>query len=133
LRSADLGDLARAVAEHIARPRPALCRLVLAVVESAFLERQATAADAIVEQLACPRERDDLRIDPRAQPGADPRPVGRVRRPPRGQARQFGGDFLEAQPQLLRDQDERDAANIGAQEAPLAAAGAQRLDQSLAS
>ncbi len=129
--SADLGNLPRPVADHIARPRSALRRLVPAVVEPAFLERQATAADALVEQPARSRQRRDLRVDPRAQSGADPRPVGAVGRSPRRQSSQLVADLLEAQPHLLRDQDEGDAADIGPQEATLSAAGAQRLDQPL--
>src|SRR3546814_17571655 len=43
LRSADFGNPPGPVADHIARPGAALRRLVLAIVDPAFLERQATA------------------------------------------------------------------------------------------
>src|SRR3546814_11931836 len=72
LRSADLGNLPGPVADHIARPGAALRRFVLAIVEPAFLERQAAAADAPVEQPARSRQRRDPRAHPRPPPGAGP-------------------------------------------------------------
>src|SRR3546814_2076698 len=84
-------------------PRAALRGLVLAVIEPAFLEREAPAADAIPEQLARAFKRRDLRIDPRAKAGADPRPVGAIRRPPGRKPRQLVTNLLEAQPHLLRE------------------------------
>ena len=83
------GNIARSVAQQIARPGAALRRLVARVIKSAFLEAQATATDTTVEQIACPFERRDLRVDPRAQAGADPAPVGGIGGTFRREARQF--------------------------------------------
>src|SRR3546814_13295188 len=62
-----LRNLPRPVAEQIARPGAALRRLILYVVEPAFLQRQAAAADALVEQFARSFERRNPRVAPRAQ------------------------------------------------------------------
>src|SRR3546814_11404844 len=96
-------------------PRAALRGLVLAVIEPAFLEREAPAADAIPEQLARAFKRRDLRIDPRAKAGADPRPVGAIRRPPGRKPRPLVTTPLAAQPHLPRDDDEGNAADVGPQ------------------
>ncbi len=47
------------------------------------------------------------------------------------QVGQFALDLGQREAQLLRNQDETDAANVGAQETPLVSRGAQRLQQPL--
>src|SRR5579883_935775 len=81
------------VAQQEARPRPGPASAVAGIVERAFPEREAAAADTAVEQLARALEHGDPLIERAADTPADALPVGARGRPLLRQGAQLAADL----------------------------------------
>src|SRR5581483_7207698 len=108
----------------IARSGAAARRDVARVGKLAAVERQAAAADALGEPGAQPFELGDARLNALRPGGGQLRPVVPLRHAVARQAGELVADLLERQPDLLREHDERDAANHRPRVAAVAGAGA---------
>src|SRR3990170_7616217 len=104
---------------------------VVLVVELALLQAEAAAADALVELVAGAGQQVDTLVDLEAHPAADLLPITERRRAALRELGELRLDLGERQAELLRDQDEADPADVGAQETALVAACAERLNQPL--
>lgn len=107
--------------------------MVVKIVELAVFEAEAATADAPVKPVAGPLELGDARVELFPDRAADRLPVLSRGRPAVRQARELLLDLRQPQPQLLRNQDEAQPADVAAQEPALIAAGADRFDQPLSS
>src|SRR5690606_27777533 len=96
-----------ALGDHEARAGTRAAGPVVGIVKRAFAQRQAAAADAIVQPIAGALKLRDARVDAVAESGADPLPIGGGGRSPLRQAAELGGDLGERQAELLRDHRER--------------------------
>ena len=120
------------VPERIARPGPAPRRPVVPIVERAF-----AAARGSRSRCSRPASRASAPAARSASSSSFEKPllirapVRLSRRAALRQLGQLGRDLGQCQADLLRDQSEGQPADVGAQEAPLAARRAQRLDQPL--
>src|SRR5688500_13688817 len=98
----------RPVANPVAGARPKACRAVVRVRELAAVEREAAAADALGQPGTQALELGDAVVDPGGPLARKARPVaaggGAVWR----QLGQLAADLLQAQPDPLRKDDERD-------------------------
>src|SRR5205823_922802 len=103
------GELLRTrVADPVARPGAAGGRAVLGVGETAAIEREATAADALRQTDLEALELGYPLIDPRGPPPRQARPVAAGRRAVRGELGELRADLVERQPDALGEDDERD-------------------------
>src|SRR2546428_5795663 len=121
--------IACVIAEQIARAGAGAGRAVVRVVERAMVERKAAAADAAVELIAGLAEQGDPLVELAAHMLADPAPVLAVWGAAIRQRGQLGLDLCQGEAELLGDQREGEASDIGAQKAPLVATRAHGGDQ----
>ena len=117
--------------EHVARPRPAGRDDVARVHDATDLEREASASDAPLEPVAQPFELGDLGVEPGTPRRRQPVPVPLRRRVVIGERRERLADLPEGEPDLLRDADERHAADHVAVVPALTAGGAHGVHQPL--
>ena len=114
------------IAQQKTRPCPGSRGAVVGVVEGASVERQTSAADAAVQQIAGLLEHLDPCLERTSDALADRLPILPCRRSALRQRRKLGLDFRERQPELLGNQRKRKTSDIRAHEAPLIAARADR-------
>src|SRR6185503_5882965 len=114
------------------RPRARAPHAIPGIGKLALLQRQASAADALRETGFQALQLGDAIVDaPRPAGGQFP-PVRSFRHAVAGQLRELNADFLERQTDLLRKDNEGDAAEDGARVAAVAGPGPLRRDQSAA-
>ena len=106
-------------------------RSVARIRELASIQGEATAPDALGEAVLHPFEFRNALVDPPRPSRGQLRPVGAIRRPVPRQPRELNSDFLQRQADLLREHDERDAAEHAARIAAMAGAGPLRGNQTL--
>ena len=104
---------------------------VVRIVQRAFPEAQAAAADTAVQIVERALELGHLHFDPLADGAADPCPILAGGGAPLGQLAQLLRDLRQGEAQLLGDQRKGDAADVRAQEPALIAARADRMDDPL--
>src|SRR6185369_2015920 len=115
--------------EYVARTRAPRPGAVVLVEELAALQREAAAADALVELGLGPGQERDLFIELLAHRAADPLPVRHRGRAPAREGREFRLDLPQSQPELLGDEDEAQPADVGPHEPALVAHRPVGLDQ----
>lgn len=98
--------------------------LVVGVVEGAFFEGEAAAADAAAEAGVGFLEEIDLGGDAGLDAGGDGLPVFGGGGLVAGEGCEFGFDFGDGEAEFLGDQGEGEAADVGAGEAALVASAA---------
>jgi len=102
---------------------------VAGIIQPAFPQRQAAAADASVQIIAKLVQCVDFPVEMLAKTGTDPVPVRLVRRALIGQGLELGSDLLDCETELLGDEDKGQPADIGAEKSPLPASISRRAHQ----
>ena len=120
------------VADNVARPDAQALGFVGWVVELANFQRKTAATNTAIEIVSHALHHRDPLVQRLTKPPANLAPIRFCRRPPFGQAGHDVFDLINRQTDLLRDQDERQSANIGPFIAPLIAFIAIRGQQTLA-
>src|SRR5665213_3234539 len=114
------------IAQQEARAGAGAGGAIPGIVEAAAGEREASAADAAVEQVARPLEHSDPALECGADAAADGLPIAARRRPALRQRAQHGADLRQRQAELLGDQGKGEPPDVGPRVAPLVAARADR-------
>lgn len=117
------------IADPVARPWTEAARSVVRVREPAAVQGQAPAADALGESRPQALELGDALVNPRSPRGREPRPVAACGRTIGGEPAELGADLIEREADSLREDDEGNAAQYGAGEAPVTRARTFRGDQ----
>jgi hypothetical protein len=97
----------RAVADPVARSGAPGAGAVVGVRETAAIEREAAAADALGQADLEALELGDSMVDPRGPPLGEARPVTAGRRAIRRQLGELRPDLIERQPDALGEDEER--------------------------
>src|SRR5436305_10480766 len=101
---------------------------VARIGELAAVEREAAAPDAFGEAQLPAFELGDAGVDPVAPVTGELLPLGAARRPVGRQLGELPADFVEGQPNPLREDDERDPPQHRPRVSPMARTGPLRAD-----
>jgi len=125
----DVVEVLRPIAQQKTRACAGARRAVVGVVEGASVERQTSAADAAIQQIASLLQHLDPGLERTSDAPTDCLPILSRWRSALRQRRQLGFDFRERQPESLRDQRKGKTPDVRAHEASLVARRTDRLHE----